>query len=440
MFLIDSFQKQLKSSIHQRERPEDVAQIIQNIFEINHASQKSISILKKAAQHSWSNNAVFFASSMSTSFFSHPGIGKKPNTFDLLTKQNHEFTPSQKQNTQLMREFVFECCAHIQKKFGDRFPDRLNRKQRKEKGVSYRKKKYNKIYRVIIQMERTLAVMQVENEKRKFTLIGKSGLATFLEPSDLNDLNTLCFIAYWTAVNNKRSEFTISSQQKNFDEISNLLFEICQNSSTTNWFAIAHVLPSEAVLSHLTDEQKGLLLGKWYEFLREIGGFLAEKWKELNPDKKTMIVKKGMDSTTWNNTASAWNNCRKNIISLLYSLNMENALDYLCVGKVLRVMAADLVQMHEMYGQGLHPDTHVFAKLPLPWEVLSGKAQCNRKMVEEVCESCKVNPIENGWVAPRKVGHVTSFTPTPELVHGVTVANPILATIFKKAGYFSGGK
>ena len=48
-----------------------------------------------------------------------------------------------------------------------------------------------------------------------------------------------------------------------------------------------------------------------------------------------------------------------------------------------------------------------------------------------------LDPEKSGWIAPRVHG-VAEFKPTPELVHGVTVSNPFLATVLKRHRYFSG--
>ena len=52
---------------------------------------------------------------------------------------------------------------------------------------------------------------------------------------------------------------------------------------------------------------------------------------------------------------------------------MEEILDRICLGKVLRLMAADVAAWHRLAGGGLDPDTQVWNDLPLPWEVISGR-------------------------------------------------------------------
>jgi hypothetical protein len=58
-------------------------------------------------------------------------------------------------------------------------------------------------------------------------------------------------------------------------------------------------------------------------------------------------------------------------------------------------------------------------------------------MVEEACKKAGLDPEKSGWTAPRPHG-VAPFRPTPELVHGVSIGNPFLATVLKRHHYFSG--
>jgi hypothetical protein len=160
-------------------------------------------------------------------------------------------------------------------------------------------------------------------------------------------------------------------------------------------------------------------------------------WNLSKFDKTSMIVGRGDDSTTWNNTASAWNKARDNWMNLIHAMGMTELLDHLCFGKVMRLMAADVAAWHRLSGGGLDPNTLVWSKLPLPWEVFAGKERLSRRMVEHACQVAGVDAVKSGWIAPRVHG-IAEFRPTPELVHGVTVSNPFLATVLKKHGYFSG--
>ncbi|MEL6821107.1 MAG: hypothetical protein AAFP70_05050, partial [Calditrichota bacterium] len=189
----------------------------------------------------------------------------------------------------------------------------------------------------------------------------------------------------------------------------------------------------------ISDEQKGILLGRWTDILQQISGRLEELWKssDFNPD--TMIVKPGNDSTAWNIAAGAWNKARDSWMNLMYAMGTEYILDELCFGKVMRLMASDLANWFRISGRGLEVNTKVWQQLPYPWEVFSGKTTCTRKMIERACFDANVDAEKAGWIAPRYHG-IAEYRPTPELVHGVAISSPFLAAVLKKRGYFSGKK
>jgi hypothetical protein len=135
--------------------------------------------------------------------------------------------------------------------------------------------------------------------------------------------------------------------------------------------------------------------------------------------------------------AGAWNKSRDAWINLLYAMGMEEAIENFLPGKALRLMAGDVAYVHSALGDGLEPDTEVWNKLPLPWEVVLENEKCTKQMILKACEEAKINPEKKGWVFPRPKG-IARFSPTPELVHGVVVSNPELAKIFRKIGVFSG--
>jgi hypothetical protein len=129
---------------------------------------------------------------------------------------------------------------------------------------------------------------------------------------------------------------------------------------------------------------------------------------------------------------------REGWIAVVYALGMEAILERQCPGKVLRLMAGDVAAWHRATGGDVDPDTHAWAALPLPWDVLAGEAECPREHVEAVCRRYGVDPIKTGWIAPRPGRKVEAFRPTPELVHGVAVSSPELAAMLRRAGWFAG--
>jgi hypothetical protein len=148
-----------------------------------------------------------------------------------------------------------------------------------------------------------------------------------------------------------------------------------------------------------------------------------------------MVVRRGNDSSTWNEAAGAFNKARDGWLNTLHVLQMDDVLDVCAPGKAMRLMAADVAWGHRNFGEGLDPDTKVWNALPKPWEVMDGTKRCNRTTIEKACAAADTK--HGGWIKPREVVAVP-FKPTPELVHGVVCSDPALAKMLKAAGYFGG--
>jgi hypothetical protein len=192
-------------------------------------------------------------------------------------------------------------------------------------------------------------------------------------------------------------------------------------------------------LARLSDQELAELLGRWQAVLRQAGGLLEDAWLRHPLERATMIVRRGDDSSTWNQAAQTWNTARAHWFALLAELGRTDVLDVFCPGKVPRLMAADVAYWHRSKsGGGLHPDTYVWAELPLPWEVLRGEQACPRELVTAACARHGVDPVATAWTAPRRAAAPVPYRRTPELVHGVAVADPLLASAFRSAGVFSG--
>lgn len=446
--------KALYKSLSQRKRPEDVAEMVQAILQ-DDLSLAELKILEKASKGSLKRQIISYTSMMQefgVAVGAEKQIKKAIEIFKLndLKEIDYNHVPD-------IENFIIEVSSIINKRVGNNnfVTDRLNKSQREELGLDISKRNYNKKWRLLKRLEKKLLKFQRELRKIEFQKISKHGIVHHLSFEDFyQDKNTACFIAYYNARCNMRSVFTNQSQTRAFDEISNMLFKRCngerikssgflsrkkieQKTNPTNWLAIAHIYSSNEVLKNLTDEQKGQLLGKWTTIIQDIANLLDEIWNKSSFNRKTMIVQRGNDSTTWNNTAGAWNKARDNWMNLIYSLGMDYILDEICFGKVMRLMAADVVAWHHASGGKLDPNTDVWNKLPLPWEVFEGKATCDRNLVFSLCKKAGIDAEKSGWIAPRIHG-VAEFKPTPELVHGVAVSNPFLATILKKHKYFSG--
>lgn len=430
--------EKLYKTLDERRRPEDVAEMIDELMKI-HLSAQECAVLSKAANRSLKNNFYGYTS-MLESFGEAVGAGKQikkaTEIFKINEKENSGYN-----NVDEIEAFLKEVSPLIHKDVGqnDFRKDRLNKDLRKLAGMDISKRNYNKKWRLLKRIEIRLQKFIQESKKIEFQKISKHGLSHTISFEDFStDMNTACFIAYFNARSNMRSTFTNQSQDRPFDEICDMLFNRCkQNPEGTNWSAISYIYSSREVLLHLTDEQKGNLLGKWTIILEEISGFLETLWNENDIYRKTMAVKRGNDSTTWNNTAGAWNKARDSWMNMIYALGLDSVLDDLCFGKVMRLMAADVIAWHLSTGGKIDPNTEVWNNVPLPWEVFQERVFCNKETIVNACREAGIDPEKSGWIAPRIHG-VSPFKPTPELVHGVTVSNPFLAKVLRHNKYFSG--
>lgn len=317
--------------------------------------------------------------------------------------------------------------------------DRLDRRQREDRGLQLSRRRYDKLFRLIGRLETKLARLRVEEAKHRLLLVAKAGLAPELTVEHFaGSVPTAAFVAYYAARMKLRSEFTIQGQQKPFDEMASALLGLCEESSETSWYAVAHVFPRADVLARLTDQQKGELLGRWFAILSELAERLEGAWRGTHIDLDTMIVRRGNDSSTWNLFAGAWNRARDHWIALVEAIGLDALFDEMLPGKVMRLMAADVAAWHRSTGGGIHPDTVIWRELPKPWDVLRLDVPCDRATVEAVCVRAGVDPVKSGWSAARARTAVAAFRPTPELVHGVDVGNPYMAAFLRRLGAFSG--
>lgn len=434
--------QELYQTLHQRKRPEDVAQLILEILEKD-LTREQMSKLDKAAAGSLKRINTQYTSMLQV-FAPVVGAGKQVRkAIELFNLQELPGQP-QFDDPTLVSAFVSSTSVIIKKNPGwNNFTkDRLNKSERRGQGLDISKRNYNKKWRLLKRLESKVETLLLEHKKLEFQLISKHGISHHLSFDTFSaDTDAACFIAYITARGNLRSEFTVKGQQRAFDEICDMLLKRCESKQesgiATNWNAITYAYTSSRTLKYLTDEQKGILLGKWTLILEDIAGLLSKLWEENSFEKQTMVVKRGDDSSTWNNTAGAWNKARDSWINLVYSLGLDYLLDDICFGKVMRLMAADVVQWHASTGGKLDPNTEVWNLLPLPWEVFAQTATCTRTTVTACCNTAGIDPEKSGWMAPRETG-IATFRPTPELVHGVTVSCPFLALVLKKNNYFSG--
>lgn len=300
---------------------------------------------------------------------------------------------------------------------------------------------YNKRARLIIRMADKFE--RVQHALNLFSLeqSAKTKLAYQLIKEDVTHPATLAFLAYFVSRMGLRSAFTVTSQVKAFDEVSEKLFAVCLQDPDTNWLQIAHVFDSKEVLEKLTDTQKGELLGKFYEVMALGAKFLKDLDAAGDYDHENLIVRRGNDSSTWNAAAGAYNKARDAWIALLFDLKQEALLDIICPGKALRLMAADVVRWHSLTGGAVEPNTGVYRLLPRPWLIVLGKESCTRADIELALTAVSADDkTRQGWVKQRGNIHVEKTKPTADMVHGISIASPSLALALRKAGVFSGQK
>ncbi|GAB5525059.1 MAG: hypothetical protein Roseis2KO_29310 [Roseivirga sp.] len=353
----------LYKTLAQRKRPEDIAEIVSSLL-LGCLSYTERKTLERASSGSLSYRFLNYTS-MAQEFASVIGVEKQvTKAVELFRYQNPQIDDYTSQEEVL--KFIDGLSRLIYKNVGenDFRNDRLSKLQRKEIGLDISKRQYNKRWRLLKRLETKLRTTQREVCKVEFQKISKHGIVHHLDFQNFSsDINTACFIAYFNARCNLRSVFTNQKQARAYDEISDMLFKRCVankgSGSETNWLAISYVYSSQEVLSRLTDHQKGQLLGKWTNILRDIAGLLDEVWSLNHINRESMVVQKGNDSTTWNNTAGAWNKARDNWMNLIYALGMDYLLDSICPGKVMRLMAADVVAWHATSGNKLDPNTEV---------------------------------------------------------------------------------
>jgi hypothetical protein len=422
--------KALYDTVQERPRPEDVAALIEQTLPMSKVEKNKIA---KATQHSL--RAKVSAYSSMAADFTRPVSAEKQVCTAAQVFGAERLSAAECLDPARVEQYVRTIGEVIHKTYGDY--KRLNRAERHALGLFKVQRWYNKRFRILCHLEDKIRRLTLMTRRYEFTRVGKSAMATKIRYEDFTaNLTTACFVAYLSARMNKRSQFTNTSQERPFDDIAEMLLFKCEADDGARWDVIAHVWPEERVLIRLTDDQKGRLLGSWWTLLVDMADLLRDVWRESNFNRRTMVVESGNDSSTWNEIALGWNRAREHWISLLHSLGLESMLSAVCPGKVMRLMAADVAQWHLSSGKGLHPDTLVWGDLPSPWEVVRGEAACGSQLVEEVCRAHNVEPDK--WTGYKKNQRAVPFRPTPELVHGVTVSNPVLATVLRKAGAFSG--
>jgi len=319
--------------------------------------------------------------------------------------------------------------------------DHLSAAERRQRfpGLSHRQ--YRKQVRSLEHLADKARRMGAHGRQRRLIQIGRSGFASIITLEQFRaDPNAAMFIAYYTARRNRRRKFTLDSRENPIDYLARALLNRCAEfPASTDWVMLALCCPSPEVLQHLDDEQRGQLAGTWFRTMREVAELLRHEWDTWAGavDRKYMIVRRGMNSSGWNELAGAYNAARTGWLNCSVAVN-PMLTETVLPGKVMRLMAADLASWHRGTGGDVDPNTFAWALLPLPWDVISGRVRCPRAMVEAACAQAGLDPQASGWTGFRATGAVADITPTPELVHGVEVSDPLWAQMLRRGGVFSG--
>jgi hypothetical protein len=353
------------------------------------------------------------------------------------------------------------------------FRSRRTRQQRD--GMEISRRRYYRLVRQSIRTRDAAKRMGRQILLRQLLLVAHTGLTPTISFDEFQaDPDAAAFVAYWTAMRKRRREFSLAGRDNPFDLIAKILFERCERRGpATDWWMIARARPVPEYVARLADDKRGELLGQWSTYMAVAAGLLKElhaAWgtREIPPsmddsvwahrpdlmpsradrgartvpavDLETMVTNAGVDSSTWNQVAAAYNAARDGWINTLEACGALGLLQVACPGKAMRLMAGDLQAYHlASGGPAAHPATRVWARLPLPWQVLSGEAECPASYVEEVCAGFGIDAQLTGWTGPRlPAGQVAAFKPTPELVHGIVVRDPLWAGLLRRAGLWSG--
>lgn len=273
-------------------------------------------------------------------------------------------------------------------------------------------------------------------QRRDLALAGRGGLAAEISRDEMrNDPDAACFCAYFVARSNVRRAFSLTGKDNSMDHVAGMLLD--RLGPSADWWMVARCYPARSVVARLTDAQKGAMLGRWSQQMRRAANVLAALDRHHPVNRNTMTVDRGADSTTWNLGAQAFNRARDGWLTLLHDAETTAILDAYCPPKAMRLMAADFVAWQRRHGDPIPADVTVAPRLPAVWEVAEG-ARCTRADVISACTAVGLDAERTGWTGPRPPRDRGPFRPTPELVHGIVIEDPLLAATLRRSGVFSG--
>lgn len=315
---------------------------------------------------------------------------------------------------------------------------RLNRDELRAAGIELSARRYRRACHALDVLWEKVSAMRRMALRRRCAQSARVGLATSITIEEMAaDVDAACFVAYFVARRNVRRGFSLDGKDNPFDEVAEMLFRRLGDDS--DWWQVARANPRPEILARLSPERQGEMVGSWWATMRTAAALCGLIHESSPVDRSTMIVRRGQDSDTWNLAAGAYNTARAAWVAALTATKSLDLLNAVCPPKLPRLMAGDLTYWLVSTGsQPTHPDVRVAARLAPAWEVVEGDARCLAADVRAACEAEAIDAEKTGWLAPLAPGRVARFEPTPELVHGIAVGDPLLAAVLRRAGWWSG--
>ncbi len=215
--------RELHASLGLRKRPEDIAQLIQDLLAARQVAPApaTADALEKASQHSL-RRLWHGYTSMLEGFAAPVGAQRQLARATSLFASVPELPEGAGDDPAEIEAVIRRAGEEIHRQYGeDDFGlDRLNRTERSEAGIGeLSKRQYNKRFRLLRRMEVKLARLMHEQRRRTVTMTGKGALAHTLPYEVFGaDPDTAAFIAYLTARAHLRSVFTNGPQRRPYDE------------------------------------------------------------------------------------------------------------------------------------------------------------------------------------------------------------------------------
>jgi hypothetical protein len=298
----------LHASLDGRERPEDVADLILSGFD--RLTGRERAALERAAGHSRRRRSRY--SSMPTDYARPSGAQRQLSTLAYLFDLGDGDLRLAAHDPAALREIAARAGEPLEwvPAHGNFKIDRLDRLQRAARGIDLPKRQYNRRWRFLARLAAKIERLDTELRKRELLLVGRSGLAADITADRFAaDPVAARFAAYFVARKNLRRQFSLSGRENPYDEVADALFRRCLAEPGTDWWMVSRIYPIPAVVRRLTPEQRGELLGRWSALMRGAADILRGSWDPAI-DRQTMIVRRGMDSSTWNTIAKAYNTAR----------------------------------------------------------------------------------------------------------------------------------